>query len=352
MRDLKFTFSGARVIAFAILLGSTFSLPINAQHQSKTAPRSVSTTEPLSPQPGSAVDLATPRVSDRAPYQSDDASVRKPRPRLTSVEVARVKDELARAGNDYIILRSGQDILLPITPGAPLRLSLDSGISTNKMKDGVRVTRLLPLKSPLETRYQGIYGDRDYLVLTEFSGRNSGFKDRSLLLINPMQFQVEVRPTDYVVIDILDGKYVVLKPGKWRFTLRCSLKQVVTPTGQTWTAPTNSETDGIKGDKFGREHREEIYEDYSGLTSFPRGEIAFGIAQLKGLWRYLLHRPNIELPAATDLYFTLNQISVTYIGPLLPTDPATVVHDEAVDLKKPNRDRNVPSSLTKKGVQE
>jgi hypothetical protein len=144
-----------------MLFGSTLSLPINAQHQSKTAPRSVATAEPSSPQEGSSLLLAT---------ESDDASVRKPRPRLTSVEVAKVKDELAQAGNDYIIFRSGQNILLPVTPGAPLRLSLESGISTNKMKDGVRVTRLLPLRSPLETPYQGIYADRDYLVLTEFSG--------------------------------------------------------------------------------------------------------------------------------------------------------------------------------------
>lgn len=248
------------------------------------------------------------------------------RPRLQPAEAVKPKDELARAENQYVIYRSGENVPVPLTPGATLRLSLDAGISTGRMKEGVIVTRLLTVRAPLQTPYKGIYADKDYLVETEFSGQHSGFKDRAILMIAPKQFQVEVGPGDYLIVGKLNDTYVALKPGKWRFDLQCSLRQVVTPDGETWTARDNSETNGMHGQRFGRERKEPGYDDmYNGLPYFPHGELAFGISQLKGLWKFLVHRPNIVLSTTTDLYFYVDRMTATYIGPPAPTGPATIV---------------------------
>lgn len=254
-------------------------------------------------------------------YQNMEA-----RPRLRSKTTAKIRDEVARAGDQYVIYRSGEDVLLPLTRGAVLRLGLDAHLSTGKLKKGVTFTRLLEIRAPLQNPFNAIYADKGTQVETEFSGNSSGFKNRAVLLISPTQIQVEVGPADYKVIDTQDGFYVVLKPGKWRFDLNCSLTQVVSPDGEMWTASAQSETDGIVGKKFGREGREQFYPDpLNPLASIPQLAVVYPYVELKGVLKMLIHRPNIILPGESDVYFHVNKMTGTYLGPSAPTGPATLV---------------------------
>jgi hypothetical protein len=273
--------------------------------------------------------LTAPSIAS-AQYQTDqqgnpDQNYRL-RPRLRTVEGARVKDELARAGDQYVIYRSGESIPVPLTPGAVLRLGLDSGLNTGKLKEGRALTRLLEIRAPLQSPFNATYADKGTPVETEFSGQSSGFKDRAILIISPKQFQIEVGPTDYKVIGTLDGSYVVLKPGKWRFDLECSLTQVVSPDGTMWTASTQSETGGIVGKRFGREGNEQFYSDpLAPLASIPQAAIIYPYLELKSLFKILIHRPNIILPGESDIYLHVDRMTATYLGPSLPTQPATIV---------------------------
>jgi hypothetical protein len=257
--------------------------------------------------------------------QSEDSSVMsRPRrtPQLQVAEETVIIDQPARADGQSFIWRSGKNISLPLTPGAVLRVGLDASLTTKKM-DEQSVGRTLQLRAPIENPNQGKYADRDFLVESIISGHQSGFKQRSLLKIEPKQMLVEVRSTDYIVIGRINNEYIVLKPGKWRFDLTCSLKQVVTPDGETWSLAGDSEAVGIKGNTFGTENRSQGGEDlYGGFSYFnPAGPIIYGVAQLRNLGRVLIHRPNITLPAGTDLYFRIEQLRATYIGPSTPKVP-------------------------------
>jgi hypothetical protein len=234
---------------------------------------------------------------------------------------------------EEVIFRIGEDIPLELVAGTPLHLVLDSPLRTNKMKEGVPVIRQLPVKGVIESFYGQLYANKNYLVLTEFSGRASGLKSRAVLEVVPTVFQVEVRPTDYLIASWEDQHYVFLKPGMWRFDLLCSLREIVTPYGDTWRASSNLESSEVKGERFGMESKEQNGSDYYGLTSFPHGDVAFGITQLKGLWKYFVHRPNIILPASTDLYFRIDHMTATYLGPPIPMGEAEM--QKAVDNYKP-----------------
>lgn len=318
------------VLTLTTLITFLSTAPIYAQRQASKAPQSAVTDNSNLVRVDSSGGVNRRTLKPEEPAQSTQrvGTARPPvaRPRLRERVAGNARDELAQAEDQYIIYRSGENIRVPLTRGAPLRVSLDAGISTNKMKGGVSVTRLLTLRSPLETPYGGIYADTGFLIETEFSGRKSDFKNVSILRISPTQFQIEVGPTDYIVVGVVDGHYVALKPGRWRFDLDTSLKQVVKPDGETWTGPKDAEIEGMRGPIIGRENKEPSYDPmYEGLRSFPRGELAYGISELKGLFKLLLHRPNIILPQGTDLYFYVEKLTASYIGPSLPTSPAVII---------------------------
>lgn len=256
--------------------------------------------------------------------QAEDATSRPRRmPQLHIAEDSVIIDQPARADGQRLIWRSGKNISLPLTPEAVLRVGLDASLTTKKLNEGQTVGRTLQLRAPIENPNQGKYADRDFLVESKISGRHSGFKQRALLMIEPQQILVEIRSTDYIVIGRVKNEYIVLKPGRWRFDLTCSLKQVVTPDGETWSLAGGSEAVGIKGDRFGTENRSLGGEDlYGGFSYFnPAGPIIYGVAQLRNLGRVLIHRPNITLPAGTDIYFRIEHLRATYIGPSTPKVP-------------------------------
>jgi len=271
------------------------------------------------------ISLVFCAVIDIAAQSDDSTLTTRPRrlPQLQVVEESLIIDQPARADGQRFIWRSGKNISLPLTPGAVLRVGLDASLTTKKLDEGQSIGRTLQLRAPIENPNQGKYADRDFLVESVISGRHSGVKQRSLLKIEPKQILVEVRSTDYIVIGRVNNEYIVLKPGRWRFDLTCSLKQVVTPEGETWSLAGDSEAVGIKGDKFGTENRSQGGDDlYGGLPYFtPAGPILYGVAQLRTLGRVLIHRPNMTLPVGTDLYFRIDQLRATYIGPSTPKVP-------------------------------
>jgi hypothetical protein len=246
-------------------------------------------------------------------------------PRLGTADSANIRDEVARAGDQYVIYRSGANIPVPLTPGAVLRLGLDAALSTSKLKEGQIVPRLLALRTPLQNPFNVAYAEKDILVETEFSGRASGFKNRSILLIRPRRFQIEVGPTEYKVVGMVDNLYVALKPGKWRFDLECSLTQVVSPEGDTWTVRGDSETGALVGRRVGSDGKPQFNDVFDPLVYLPHGTFIYAVTQLKRLFMALIHRPNMTLPVSTDVYFRVNRLTATYVGPSVPSEPATII---------------------------
>jgi len=276
-----------------------------------------------------ALLLLTPSIGN-AQYTTSPTGVPRQtittRPRLRSEPAAKIKDEIARAGDQYVIFRSGENIALPLTHGAMLKLVLDSHLRTDKLKEDVTFIRVLEVRAPLQSPLNTLYADKGTLVETIFSGRSAGFKKRAVLMIIPIQFLIEAGPTDYKVIDRLNNSYVVLKPGKWRIELRCSLTQIVSPDGEMWTASAQSESDRIVGEWWGNDGKEQFYPDpFSPLSTIPRIDVFYPFIELKGLFKRLIKRPNIVLPSESDIYFHVNRMTGTYLGPSIPTEPATIV---------------------------
>jgi hypothetical protein len=261
-----------------------------------------------------------------AAQSGDSDSTSRPRrlPQLQFAEETVIVDQAARADGQRFTWRSGKNIPLPLTPGAVMRVAMDASLTTKKMDEGQSVARTLQLRAPIENPNQGKYADRDFLVEAVISGHGSGFKQRALLKIEPKQMLVEVRATDYIVIGTVNNHYILLKPGKWRLDFVCSLKQVVTPDGETWGLAGESEATGIKGNRFGTEQSSHGGgEDLLGGVNYfnPAGPIIYGVAQLRNLGKVLVHRPNITLPAGTDLYFRIENLRGTYLGPSTPKVP-------------------------------
>ena len=270
--------------------------------------------------------LTTSMVSAQHPTSEAGPAQNVPtRPRLRSEINAKITDEVVRAGDQFVIFRSGENVLIPLTPAALLKLGLDAHFSTNKLKEGVIITRILEIRAPIFSPFNAIYADKGMQVETVFFGRSSGFKTRAVLAIVPMQLQVEIGPGDYKVIEKLNGTYVALKPGKWRFYLQCSLTQVVSPEGDTWVVGPHSETDSIEGKAWGRDGRETYYPDpFAPLVGVPFVGRFSPFVELKGLVKMIFHRPNITLPTESDIYFHINRMTGTYLGPSIPTNPATL----------------------------
>ena len=189
---------------------------------------------------------------------------------------------------------------------------------------GVEMTRDLPLRSPIQTRYGQLYSVKDVLVTTNISGYASGFKKQAMLVVEPKQLQIDV--DSYIQIGEKDGYRIFLKPGKWALKLHCSIQAIENPEGRSWYAKRASES-VVKGEKFGREHKPPSADDpYSGLLYInPYGTVLYGISQVKGLFGFVFHRPNITLPATTELHFRIEQVEATYLSRPVPKGPARIV---------------------------
>jgi len=275
---------------------------------------------------GTLLLLISSMVSAQSPASEAGPAQNVPtRPRLRSETDAKITDEVARVGDQFVIFRSGENVLIPLTGGALLKLGLDAHLSTGKLKEGVTLTRILEIRAPILSPFNAIYADKGMQVETVFFGRSSGFKTRAVLAIIPTQLQVEIGPTDYKVLEKLNGTYVALKPGKWRFDLQCSLTHVVSPEGDTWVVGPNSETDSIEGKAWGRDGREPYYPDpFAPLVGVPYLGRFSPFVELKGLVKMIFHRPNITLPTESDIYFHINRMTGTYLGPSIPTNPPTL----------------------------
>jgi hypothetical protein len=229
------------------------------------------------------------------------------------------EDEVFTSGDgDSYVLRSGSNIRLPLTEGAPAHFGLDSALSTRGLSEGRYLYRNLPLRGPIEGAYGPLYPAREIQVETRISGHSSGMIKRAGLLIEPQTFLVEVTENDFIQIAMKDGQPVYLKPGKWFFHLHCSLESIESD-GYSWTAPTDSES-FVKGSKFQSSAKPPISEEQAGILLFVQ-PMFYVVARASNELIMLFHRPNITLPATTDLHFRVNEIDATYMGPASPKIP-------------------------------
>ena len=111
-----------------------------------------------------------------------------------------------------------------------------------------------------------------------------------------------------------------LKAGIWELTLTTSIKQIVTPDGQSWTKKDSDEDNLIRNRRFGIERSVQQRADLlNGVSSLPGGAVVYAASRFENLFRFLTHRPNMTLPPGTALYFRLDAVHATYIGPVLPS---------------------------------
>jgi len=260
--------------------------------------------------------------------QSEAARPRLVQPRLQSAQ-PKLDCEDAEAEGNTLVRCSGENVPLQIAPETPLHLVLDSYLLTQGLKDAT-LTRTLNLQSPVESRYWGKYAERETQIFTEITGHGSGLKSRAWLDIEPKRIKLYVGPTDYIIFAMKNDHPIYLKPGIWELYLDCSIKQIVTPDGQSWTRKDDAESNIIKNGKFGLDHRTQPIGDvFNGVSFLPGGATVYAVSQLKDLWRFITHRPNMTLPTGTDLYFQINGIRANYVSPLVPTVPAFALKKDA-----------------------
>jgi hypothetical protein len=261
--------------------------------------------------------------------QSDVSRPRLAQPQLRSAQ-SKLDCEDAEADGYAFVRCAGENILLQISPDTPLHLVLDSYLLTQGLKN-TTLTRSLVLQSPVESRYWGKYAERETPILTQITGHSSDLKDRAWLEIEPRRIKLYVGPTDYIAFAIKDEHPIYLKPGLWELNLDCSIKQIVTPDGQSWTRQDDAEVNIVKNGRFGLDRNSQPVGDlFTGVSSFPGGAMVYSVTQLRDLWKFLTHRPNMTLPTGTDLYFQINGIKANYVSPLPPTSPAIALKKDAI----------------------
>jgi hypothetical protein len=243
-------------------------------------------------------------------------------PRLEVAVPASTQDEfrISPSGRRYY-LRTGSRISLPLTPEGVLQLSIPSPFSTAGM-DGRSEYRLLPLQLEIVGALGFKYSPPGGNVATVFTGHKSGIKNRASLLIEPKRLQVVIRNVDYVKVAVKDGYPVYLKPGRWTYELSCSFVSMVDPDGHVIHAPKNSEAP-ITGKWVGRDRGSRTSGNYGSYIPYvePVGPmINFAISQVGNLFG-LLHRPNISIPAGTQLNFQITNLEATYTSEQPPTEP-------------------------------
>jgi len=261
----------------------------------------------------------------QSPIPEQSSTPRNPdeiRPRLTRTSKPNYTDQLAVAEDEEIYVRSGSNVSLPLSIGTPLVLRLETGLSTKGM-NGVPMTREIPLRAPILTRYAQIIAPKDILVETQIAGRGAGFKARAELTIEPKTVLIEI--DSYVLVGEVDGRRVFLKPGKWAIVLHCSILAIENPDGRSWYA--RNENEGrVKAGLFGFGNSSSSTDDHaSGLLYLPPyGPVVYGITQIKGLIGFFFKRPNIRLPERTEIYFRIDKMEANYLSPPIPKGPVKV----------------------------
>lgn len=298
------------VLIFAAVLAVTASASAQSPYPTPTRTRILPPSRPVPSRPIQSPSSTLPRAEVR-------------RPALVRADSERYRDQLAIADGEEIYLRTGTGIELPKTDGAPLVLRLDSPLNTSGMK-GVPMSRNIPLRSPILTRYAQVIAPKDILVETNIVGEGARFKDRAELVIQPQMVMVDI--DSYVLVGEKDGRRVFLKPGKWAIKLHCNILSVENPDGHSWYA--KSDHEGlIKGGRFGFSGKgPSVEEHFSGLIYLnPYGPVLYGVSQVKGLFGFVFKRPNIKLPERTEINYRIERMEATYLSAPMPKGPAKIV---------------------------
>jgi hypothetical protein len=247
-------------------------------------------------------------------------TVRQLPPRLIQGPESATYDEQFTADGEIFYFRSGKNIILPTIRGTALKLGLDSSLATDGMT-GVEMSRNLPLRSPILSPYGQLYSDRDKLIVTRITGHKAGTLKKAVLVVEPKILQITVE--NYIQIGEKNGRRIFLKPGKWRLEITSTIRAIENAEGKSWYAK-SAEKNEVVGPNFGFNKKQSYDDRFDGLLYLnPYGAIAYGFTKVGSLLGFLFKRPNIRLPASSELHFNIEQIEATYISDLIPVTPAT-----------------------------
>ena len=180
------------------------------------------------------------------------------------------------------------------------------------------------MRADILTRYGDKLAVKDYLVETRITGHKSGFKSRAVLMIEPRIIQFK-STTPVLIGATPQGTPLFLKPGVWSLQLHCTI-QAIEAENMHWYASDDKESIVVKGKRFGSSDSSSNFADpyYDLQYVSPFGPLAYSMSKLGKFVGLLLRRPNIELPATTQIFFRIDRIEATYLAPLQPADGPVV----------------------------
>lgn len=244
-------------------------------------------------------------------------------PTLQTAPLQRYTDELYVWGTQKVFLRSGQNIQIPLSDSPSLQMGLEAPLSTKGMSN-TTINRLLTMRVDILTKYGDKLAVKDAMVETRITGQSAGFKRRALLMIEPRTIQFK-SITPILVGIAADGKPIYLKPGVWLLRLHCTI-QSIEAENMHWYPSDDTESVTVKGKRFGSSSAQNSYSDpYQDLQYInPLGPFLYSMTKIGKFVALLIRRPNIDLPASTQLFFRIDRIEATYLAPIPPADALQV----------------------------
>jgi hypothetical protein len=265
------------------------------------------------------ISLITVTAQQSRPRRTSTVSSDSIPPRLKTTLSPEYVDDTYLWGEESIHLRTGKEINIPLTDSPSLQLGLETPLSTKGMT-GTTINRVLIVHGDILTMYGDKLAIKDSAVETRISGHKSGVKSRATLLVEPRTLELKL-PSPIQIGTTKEGERIFLKPGTWLLRLHCTI-QSIEADNIHWYPTNDNESITIRGKMFGGSSNQDAFADpYMDLQYInPFGAFAYSMTRIGKLAGILFHRPNINLPPATQLFFRIDRIEGTYLAPPLPTD--------------------------------
>lgn len=248
-------------------------------------------------------------------------------PRLRQVVTADFTDVPYRWGSETVYFRTGNNIPIPLSDSPSMQLGLDTALSTRGMKDAT-INRGFVMRLDILTKYGDRLATKDSIVETRVSGHASGFKDRALLIIEPRTVELKVLMPIQVGTG-KNGERVFLKPGTWLLRFHCTIQSLESENFH-WYARDDSESLMVQGRTFGTSGSNYATADpYADLQYInPYGALAYSFSRVGKLALLLFHRPNIDLPVNTQIFFRMDRVEATFLTEPLPSDTPVPIKEK------------------------